>query len=198
MLCSDAMRLARELRGMTQAQLASRIGSHQSVVSALERGQLDPHMSVVLRICQELDLQPSSFLRGPPNEGSLLDPRPLMRWMTAGHFVAHRRDGLGETLQHVLSDVRGLRPDFLALTVHLFDREPMRYAGAVAGRYGVTIRELIIEARSLRDTRGELYHGWMAHAPVREDSQACALAAVVLVGPPARLRKTLFGRCVLH
>ena len=172
-----AMRVARELKGLTQAQLAERIGSHQSVVSNVERGLLDPHMSVILRICGELELRPSAFLSAPRSaEGSLQDPRPLLRWMIAYHFITHRQTGLAEVLERILVDVRSMRPDIIALTLHLFDREPMQYAGAVAGRYGVTYRELLIEPKSLRDSRGALYDGWLTHSPVRKDGEDCAMA----------------------
>lgn len=85
-----------------------------------------------------------------------------------------------------------LRVDILALTIHLFDRRPVRYAGAVAGRYGVTSREDVIPDVDghLRESLGVLFRSWRAGKAVRRDGEECAMPdyepAVVIDFPVAQ------------
>lgn len=58
MIGATLIRQARKHRGLTQAELAQRLGTTQSAIGRLESGQLDPRMETVLsavRAC-ELDL----------------------------------------------------------------------------------------------------------------------------------------------
>lgn len=55
-----AYRLA---RGLSQKQLAERLGTSQSYVARLEAGQIDPQLSTVRRICAELGIDLARFAR---------------------------------------------------------------------------------------------------------------------------------------
>jgi DNA-binding XRE family transcriptional regulator len=45
----------RMLRGLTQQQLAERVGTHQSSISRLERGEQEPSLSFLRRVVNALD-----------------------------------------------------------------------------------------------------------------------------------------------
>lgn len=45
----------RMLRGLTQAELAERVGTHQSSISRLERGEGEPSLSFLRRVVTALD-----------------------------------------------------------------------------------------------------------------------------------------------
>lgn len=45
----------RMLRGLTQAELAQRVGTHQSSISRLERGEGEPSLSFLRRVVAALD-----------------------------------------------------------------------------------------------------------------------------------------------
>jgi DNA-binding XRE family transcriptional regulator len=47
---------ARHKRGWTQKDLASRIGTTQSAVARLERGDQDPRLSTMIAVCHALNL----------------------------------------------------------------------------------------------------------------------------------------------
>ncbi|MEM0174086.1 MAG: helix-turn-helix domain-containing protein, partial [Sulfolobaceae archaeon] len=49
----DLKRL-RELAGLTQSELAKRIGVSQSLIAKIESGKIDPKLSIVKRIIEEL------------------------------------------------------------------------------------------------------------------------------------------------
>jgi predicted transcriptional regulator len=55
-----AFRLA---RGLSQKQLAERLGTSQSYVARLEAGQIDPQFSTVRRVCSELGIDLARFAR---------------------------------------------------------------------------------------------------------------------------------------
>ena len=49
MINIDVFRTARERLGLTQTELAQRVSSHQSAISEIERGALDPPMGVFVQ-----------------------------------------------------------------------------------------------------------------------------------------------------
>jgi predicted transcriptional regulator len=53
-LTSEDIQQLRQRRGMTQAELASKIGVSQSYIARLERGSLDPKLSLVKKIVEIL------------------------------------------------------------------------------------------------------------------------------------------------
>ena len=46
--------LARHKAGLTQTQLAEKIGTTQSVIARLERGRGNPNLHLILKICRQL------------------------------------------------------------------------------------------------------------------------------------------------
>ena len=53
-LTSDDIQKLRQRKGLTQSELASKIGVSQSYIARLERGSLDPKLSLVKKIVEEL------------------------------------------------------------------------------------------------------------------------------------------------
>jgi len=53
-LASDDIQKLRQRRGFTQAELASKVGVSQSYIARLERGSLDPKLSLVKKIVEIL------------------------------------------------------------------------------------------------------------------------------------------------
>lgn len=46
--------LARHKQSVTQAELAQKVGTTQSVIARLERGNGNPNLQLILKICQQL------------------------------------------------------------------------------------------------------------------------------------------------
>lgn len=57
----DRLRIARIIRGHTQAELGRRIGANVSTISRLETGSMVPTPSLVTALSQELDFAPTFF-----------------------------------------------------------------------------------------------------------------------------------------
>jgi ribosome-binding protein aMBF1 (putative translation factor) len=51
------VRQLREERGLSQAELARRMGSTQSVIARLELGGVEPRFETIERVCRALDLE---------------------------------------------------------------------------------------------------------------------------------------------
>lgn len=67
MIYGERIRHARELKGWTQAELASRIGLGQSAIAQFEGAALQPRPGVVEAICFQTGLPPA-FFESPPVE----------------------------------------------------------------------------------------------------------------------------------
>ena len=52
----ERLRRAREVRGLTQAQLAAKIQRTYSVISSLERGVQVPSADQIVKLCDALDV----------------------------------------------------------------------------------------------------------------------------------------------
>lgn len=74
-----AIARARTLRGLTQKQLARRIGRSEAAVSRWEHGKSPPDAFDVHRLCAALKAPPSLFIDPPP-----LDPDPVERILRQG------------------------------------------------------------------------------------------------------------------
>jgi transcriptional regulator with XRE-family HTH domain len=53
----DALRTARLNRGLSQQELAGKLGLHQRQISDLERASMDPRLSTVQNVARALDLE---------------------------------------------------------------------------------------------------------------------------------------------
>jgi transcriptional regulator with XRE-family HTH domain len=60
------LRDVREQRGLSQETLARRAAVHRTHIGALEQGQRDPHLSMLLILTDTLALAPSVLLDGLP------------------------------------------------------------------------------------------------------------------------------------
>lgn len=59
----QAVREARDARGVSQDQLSLEGGGDRAFVSALERGQRNPTLANLLRVCRALKVRPSDVFR---------------------------------------------------------------------------------------------------------------------------------------
>jgi transcriptional regulator with XRE-family HTH domain len=175
---TDVLRFARERKGLTQSQLAEAVHSHQSIISAIERGNQDLPARLLFQLCDVLELRPAALFNAVAPASPATDPAYIVKGRISHIFMGNRQRKLGEVFQFLLEELVVLRVDLIALTLHLFDRRPMAYAGAIAGQWGVTWREHVIEdpAGHLRDTRGGLYRGWREGTEVRKPGELCHMA----------------------
>ncbi len=60
----DRLRALRRARGLTQAELARRIGRHQTVIGPYERDEYVPPPEIVVRLAEVLDTSPEYLLFG--------------------------------------------------------------------------------------------------------------------------------------
>lgn len=75
MINGNRVRQARELCGYTQAQLAERLNVHQTTITYLEAGRIEPAEELVVRLAMATQFPPAFFRQGDPPafpEGSLL------------------------------------------------------------------------------------------------------------------------------
>jgi len=61
-LFGEALRRAREARGMNQTQLADAAGLSAVYVNILEHGANTPTLSVIFRLCEALDVEPVALI----------------------------------------------------------------------------------------------------------------------------------------
>jgi transcriptional regulator with XRE-family HTH domain len=61
LILGDALRALRKAAGMTQEQLAERLGVDPTFVGRLERGQRGAHWRTIRRILAALNARPSDF-----------------------------------------------------------------------------------------------------------------------------------------
>jgi len=59
---ADAIRKAREAKGITQAQLATRTGFKPAAISHFECGQRTPSIPNLIRLCRALKTSPNALL----------------------------------------------------------------------------------------------------------------------------------------
>lgn len=57
----DKIKSARELKGLTQSDLASKVGVSRNAVSLWESNKNGPSLATLLKVCAELDLSPDGF-----------------------------------------------------------------------------------------------------------------------------------------
>jgi len=55
-------RLAREARGISQTELANRLGKDQPSINRLEQGNVNPSYMYLLEVCEGLDVELSEVL----------------------------------------------------------------------------------------------------------------------------------------
>ncbi|MCE9621856.1 MAG: helix-turn-helix domain-containing protein [Actinomycetia bacterium] len=73
------VRAARENVGLTQESLAERIGSHRTFPGAIERGEVGPTLTSIIRLAAALEVDPSVLVRGIKPAGRRGTARPRRR-----------------------------------------------------------------------------------------------------------------------
>lgn len=104
------VRTAREIVGMTQPQLAKRIGVSPWLISNIERGQRDLPMARVPGLCRSLGVSQAWLLMqsddgGPPVPSGILRKQIRVNWRRADQYQKARAKARAE-----LERMRGLRP----------------------------------------------------------------------------------------
>jgi transcriptional regulator with XRE-family HTH domain len=186
---TDVLRFARERKGLTQSQLAEAIDSHQSIISGIERSNQDIPVQLMFQLCDALEIHPAALFDTEAKGAG--DPAYIISGRVSGFFLSRRQKQLGEILHDTLDDLIRMRVDLIALTVHLFDRRPTVYAGAILGQWGITHRQTVSDDNAyLQDTQGELFRSWRQQKQVRKPGEQCAMPdyepAVVIDLPVAQ------------
>ncbi len=57
------LRRARKLRGISQEELAHRVGINRNYVGMVERGENSPTVAMIERLCGALDVEPALLFR---------------------------------------------------------------------------------------------------------------------------------------
>jgi transcriptional regulator with XRE-family HTH domain len=60
----NAIRELRGERGWSQEELGHRSGLHRNYVGGIERGELNPSLTTILKLAKAFDVQPSELLAG--------------------------------------------------------------------------------------------------------------------------------------
>lgn len=60
----------RELAGMTQVDLAAKLGLDRSAIAHWETGRKSPRAITFKRLCKALGVEPAALLVAPPEEGA--------------------------------------------------------------------------------------------------------------------------------
>ena len=99
----------RKRRGLSQVEVAQKLGIHQSLVSQYERGYLRLHGALLVRLAQALQTTPDEILavkRAPANgDGHTLDRRFFRRLQKIDKLSAHQKKILLGTIDAFLSKV---------------------------------------------------------------------------------------------
>jgi transcriptional regulator with XRE-family HTH domain len=99
----------RKRRGITQADLAQKLGIHQSLISQYEHGSIRLHGALIVRFAQALQATPDEILTAgaaPENtNGHAIDRRFLRRLQKIDKLSAHQKKALLTTIDAFLSKV---------------------------------------------------------------------------------------------
>ena len=99
----------RKRQGVSQVDLAQRLGIHQSLISQYERGYLRLHGALLVRLAQALQTTPDEILtvREIPSNGDEhpIDRRFLRRLKKVDKLSAHQQKLLLGTIDAFLSKV---------------------------------------------------------------------------------------------
>jgi len=97
----------RKRRGLSQVELAARLGVHQSLISQYERGYLRLHGALLVRLAQALDSTPDEILavKTAPaaDDVARIDRRFLRRLQRVDTLSAHQKKILLATIDAFLA-----------------------------------------------------------------------------------------------
>lgn len=99
----------RKRRGLSQTELAERLGIHQSLISQYERGYLRLHGGLIVRLAAALDVTPDALLTARELEAARHEPkidrRFLRRLQKIDKLSAHDKKLLLGTIDAFLAKV---------------------------------------------------------------------------------------------
>lgn len=98
----------RKHRGLSQVELAARLGLHQSLISQYERGYLRLHGALLVRLAQALETTPDEILGGGatrPATDLPLDRRFLRRLKQVEKLSPHQQKILLGTIDAFIAKV---------------------------------------------------------------------------------------------
>ena len=99
----------RKRRGLSQVEVAQRLGIHQSLISQYECGYLRLHGALLVRLGQVLKTTPDAILTvnqdAQDGDGHTLDRRFVRRLQKIGKLSAHQKKILLGTIDAFLSKV---------------------------------------------------------------------------------------------
>jgi transcriptional regulator with XRE-family HTH domain len=97
----------RKRRGLSQVELAARLGLHQSLISQYERGYLRLHGALLVRLAQALDTTPDEILGGAATttKETPLDRRFLRRLKRVEKLSPHQQKILLGTIDAFIAKV---------------------------------------------------------------------------------------------
>jgi transcriptional regulator with XRE-family HTH domain len=99
----------RKRRGLSQVELARRLGLHQSLISQYECGYLRLHGTLLVRLARGLDTTPDEILAGTPTtpaaDAPPLDRRFLRRLKQVEKLSAHQQKILLGTIDAFIAKV---------------------------------------------------------------------------------------------
>jgi len=97
----------RKRRGLSQVELAQRLGIHQSLISQYERGYLRLHGALLVRLAQALKTSPDEILAikevSGNGDGHAIDRRFLRRLQRIDRLTPHQKKILLGTIDAFLS-----------------------------------------------------------------------------------------------
>jgi transcriptional regulator with XRE-family HTH domain len=97
----------RKRRGLSQVELAQRLGIHQSLISQYERGYLRLHGALLVRLAQALKSSPDEILAikevGGNGDSQAIDRRFLRRLQRIDRLTPHQKKILLGTIDAFLS-----------------------------------------------------------------------------------------------
>jgi len=97
----------RKRRGVSQGELARRLGIHQSLISQYECGYLRLHGALLVRLAQALQTTPDEILSAEinPDRGGTLDRRFVRRLLKVNKLSRHQQKLLLGSIDAFLSKV---------------------------------------------------------------------------------------------
>lgn len=143
------VRHARRLRGMTQQELAADAHTTQHTVSAIERGQRDPHPTTLRKIADALGVEVADFFReaDPPKARRVweLPEDEFLAWLEGAtdEELSELREELGELLGEYQASV----PSGVPLEV------AKAYSDSAEGRRGQLLHRRTLQVIRYRQAR---------------------------------------------
>jgi DNA-binding XRE family transcriptional regulator len=120
---ADRLVVARRRLGMSQGELAGRLGVDQSTVSRLERGEMQsPPWKLVVQSCLHLKLEPHALMDVNAGLAETCRPLSIVRARISHHFLYLGSFGrLPEMLHYCLYDMSHVRPTIAGVSLLLFN-----------------------------------------------------------------------------